>query len=67
MPFLVYDTVNLVDVTILSMFYIFCIQACGILKERLAPIRDELGPDATWTEIIAKANEKDVDLCARYL
>ena len=43
------------------------IKACGILKERLAPIRDQLGPDATWSEIIDAANQADVDLCARYL
>ena len=43
------------------------IKACGILKERLAPIREQLGPEATWQDVIAAANQADVDLCARYL
>ena len=42
-------------------------KACRILKERLAPIRDLLGPDATWPEVIDAANDAGVDLCARYL
>jgi len=43
------------------------IKCCEILKERLQPIRDELGAGATWQEIIAEANGKDIDLCARYM
>merc|ERR1719433_1458356 len=43
------------------------IEACKILKARLEPIRAELGPDATWSELIKAANEADLDLCARYM
>ena len=42
-------------------------KACAILKERLAPVRDELGPGASWQEIIQEANTADIDLCARYM
>ena len=43
------------------------IEACKILKARLEPIRAEVGPDATWSELIKAANEAEVDLCARYM
>ena len=43
------------------------IKACEIIKERLNPIREQLGADATWPEVIAAANEADIDLCARYM
>ena len=43
------------------------IKACEILKQRLAPIREQLGANATWPEVIAAANEADIDLCARYM
>lgn len=42
------------------------IEACKILNERLQPIKDELGPTASWMEIIGKAFELVIDLCARY-
>ena len=42
-------------------------KACAILKERLAPVREELGPDATWQEVIQTANTEDIDLCVRYM
>ena len=42
-------------------------EACQILKVRLAPFREKLGPDATWSEIIKEANANHVDLCAHYL
>jgi len=43
------------------------IYACGILKERLAPLKEKLGSKATWVEIITAANAAGVDLCASYL
>merc|ERR1712198_131226 len=43
------------------------IHCCDILNERLQPIKDELGPGATWQEIISAANDKYIDLCARYM
>ena len=30
-------------------------------------MRDELGPGASWQEIIQEANAADIDLCARYM
>jgi len=42
------------------------IEACKILNERLQPIKDELGPTASWMEIVGKAFELVIDLCARY-
>merc|ERR1712198_409625 len=46
---------------------IAAIKCCEILKERLQPIKDELGAGATWQEVIEAANGKDIDLCARYM
>merc|ERR1712131_531396 len=43
------------------------IHCCDILNERLQPIKDELGPGATWQEIISAANDKYIDLCERYM
>merc|ERR1711973_685076 len=43
------------------------IHCCDILNERLQPIKDELEPGATWQEIISAANDKYIDLCARYM
>jgi len=43
------------------------IKACELLNERLKPIKDELGPQASWPEVIAAANNASVDLCARYM
>ena len=43
------------------------IEAAKILKARLEPIRAELGPDATWPELIKAANDAELDLCARYM
>ena len=33
----------------------------------MAPVRDQLGPGASWQEIIQEANNEDIDLCARYM
>ena len=43
------------------------IEACKILKARLEPIREQVGQDATWPELIEAANVAEVDLCARYM
>ena len=43
------------------------IEACKILKARLEPIRNEVGQDASWPELISAANTAEVDLCARYM
>jgi len=42
------------------------LKACDLLNENLAPIKDQLGPDAAWFDIITAANLQNVDLCARY-
>ena len=42
-------------------------EASEILKARLAPFREKLGPEATWSEIIKEANTNHVDLCAHYM
>ena len=43
------------------------VECCKILDERLAPIRDQLGMEATWPQLIQAANEANVDLCSRYM
>ena len=43
------------------------VECCKILKERLAPIRDQVGMEATWPQLIQAANEANVDLCSRYM
>nr|XP_034832568.1 indole-3-acetaldehyde oxidase-like [Maniola hyperantus] len=42
------------------------IKACNILKERLKPIKEQLG-NPTWMELIQKAGEEEMDLSARYM
>merc|ERR1712098_101751 len=42
------------------------IWACGILKDRLAPLKEKLGSAATWNEIVSAAIAAGVDLCASY-
>lgn len=42
------------------------LKACEELNERLAPIREEL-KDSPWEIITRKANEKQIDLTAKYL
>ncbi|XP_075976671.1 uncharacterized protein LOC142976939 isoform X2 [Anticarsia gemmatalis] len=42
------------------------IKACETLKSRLAPVRRDM-PTATWKEIIKKAGDDEIDLCALYM
>ena len=41
------------------------VECCKILNLRLAPIRDQIGMEVTWPQLIQAANEANVDLCAR--
>ena len=43
------------------------LECCKILNQRLAPIRDQVGAEATWPQLIEAANEANVDLCSRYM
>ena len=43
------------------------LECCKILNERLAPIRDQVGAEATWPQLISAANDANVDLCSRYM
>jgi len=43
------------------------IAAAEMLKARLVPAKEKLGPKATWQEIIMEANSNNVDLCAHYM
>lgn len=41
------------------------VKACAVLNANLQPIKDQLGPDATWEQIIGTAAVSGVDLCVR--
>ena len=43
------------------------IKACEDINQKLAPIKDQLGPGASWTEVIGAADAADVDLVSRYM
>ncbi|XP_008216630.2 xanthine dehydrogenase [Nasonia vitripennis] len=42
-------------------------QACKILLERLKPIKEMLGGNPSWQELILTAHAKNVDLCASFM
>lgn len=39
-------------------------EACKILLERLKPVKDELGDNAAWSDVVEAAHLKDIDLQA---
>ncbi|XP_011551942.3 probable aldehyde oxidase gad-3 [Plutella xylostella] len=43
------------------------IKSCNILKERLEPIKQEMGGNPSWLELIKKAGIKQVNLSAGYM
>ena len=43
------------------------IKACDDINQKLAPIKNQLGPGASWTEVIGAADAADVDLVSRYM
>ena len=43
------------------------VECCNVLNQRLAPIRGQVGEEATWPQLIQAANEANIDLCSRYM
>ena len=43
------------------------IKCCDDMNQKLDPIKEQLGPGASWTEIITAADNADVDLVSRHM
>ncbi|XP_014224706.2 xanthine dehydrogenase/oxidase-like isoform X1 [Trichogramma pretiosum] len=43
------------------------LRACKILLERLKPIKDMLGGNPSWQELVMTAHHKSVDMCASFM